>query len=205
MTCTTPSNSRSCRAASAVNIFRVHSREHQPAVHHAGQRQRFEQLRRPGLARQLVPAGERPLGRHGRHDYRLHSYSDAEDQNNTTALNTFAFWATATGGSPRIYGLGAMEAYVRLPGGQASEFYLAQIDAVHAGKTMQIDLWDPGDTGVPSASLKISGSDRQRLCSRPPSGYKAAGEASSSSGVFELQRPGSGSWVSIGPVTTNTG
>ncbi len=27
-----------------------------------------------------------------------------------------------------------------------SEFYLAQIDAVHAGKTLQISLWDPGDT-----------------------------------------------------------
>ncbi len=87
--------------------------------------------------------------------YRLHTHSDAADQNNTTALNSFAIWATATGGTPRVYGNGAMEAYVRLPGGQASEFYLAKIDAVHAGKTMQIDLWDPGDTGALSASLEI--------------------------------------------------
>ena len=48
-----------------------------------------------------------------------------------------------------------MEAYIRLPGGQASEFYLAQIDAVHAGRQVQIDLWDPGDTGALSASLEI--------------------------------------------------
>ena len=40
------------------------------------------------------------------------------DQRNTTALNAFAFYATASGGTPRIYGIGAMEAYVRLPGGQ---------------------------------------------------------------------------------------
>jgi hypothetical protein len=87
--------------------------------------------------------------------YRLHTHSDAANQDNTTALNAFAIWATASGGTPRVYGNGAMEAYVRLPGGQASEFYLAQIAAVHAGKTMQIDLWDPGDTGNLSASLQI--------------------------------------------------
>ena len=91
--------------------------------------------------------------------YRVHTYStDASapaDQDDTTALNSFAIWATAIGGTPRVYGNGAMEAYVRLPGGQASTFYLAQIEAAHAGKTMVIDLWDPGDTGVLSASLEI--------------------------------------------------
>jgi hypothetical protein len=40
-----------------------------------------------------------------------------------------------------------MEAFVRLPGGRSTEFYLAQIDAEHAGKTMVIKLRDPGDTG----------------------------------------------------------
>lgn len=91
--------------------------------------------------------------------YRLHSYStdfgSPNDQNDTTALNAFGFYATSAGGSPRIYGIGAMQAYIRLPGGQASEFYLAQIEAVHAGKTMVISLWDPGDTGALSASLQI--------------------------------------------------
>ncbi len=87
--------------------------------------------------------------------YRLHSYSTGGDQDNTTALNAFAFYASASGGSPRVHGLGAMEAYVRLPGGKSSEFYLAQIDAVHAGKTMVINLWDPGDTGNLAANLQI--------------------------------------------------
>ncbi len=91
--------------------------------------------------------------------YRVHTYStDAtslNDQDDSTALNAFAFYANATGGTPRIYGVGAMEAYVRLPGGQASEFYLAQIEAAHAGKTMTIQLWDPGDTGSLSANLQI--------------------------------------------------
>ncbi len=91
--------------------------------------------------------------------YRLHTYSTDKsalnDQDDATALNSFALYASASGGTPRVYGIGAMEAYVRLPANQASEFYLAQIDAVHAGKTMVINLWDPGDTGNLSASLEI--------------------------------------------------
>jgi Flp pilus assembly protein TadG len=98
-------------------------------------------------------------GLSGGNTYRLHTHStdpgNASDQRSTTALNNFAIWATASGGTPRVYGIGAMEAYVRLPGGRRSEFYLAQIDAEHAGKTMVINLWDPGDTGSLSASLEI--------------------------------------------------
>lgn len=89
----------------------------------------------------------------------MHTYSkdpdNPNDQRNTTAMNAFAVWATANGGSPRVFGLGAMQAYVRLPGGVSSEFYLAQIDKEHAGKTMVISLWDPGDTGNLAANLQI--------------------------------------------------
>lgn len=91
--------------------------------------------------------------------YRLHTYStdpsSATDQDNSTGLNTFALYASASGGTPKIYGIGAMEAYVHLPANTTSEFYLAQIDAVHAGKTMEINLWDPGDTGNLAAQLAI--------------------------------------------------
>lgn len=91
--------------------------------------------------------------------YRLHTTStDAAaplDQDDSTGLNAFAFYAASTFGSPRIYGLGTMEAYVRLPGGTRSSFYLAQIDAVHAGKTMILDLWDPGDTNDLNATIRI--------------------------------------------------
>ncbi len=91
--------------------------------------------------------------------YRLHTYStdlsSPNDQNNSTGLNTFALYASSASGTPRIYGIGAMEAYVHLPANTVSEFYLAQIEAVHAGKTMEINLWDPGDTGRLPASLQI--------------------------------------------------
>jgi hypothetical protein len=100
-------------------------------------------------------------GLSGGNTYRLHTYStdptSDSDQRNSTTANNFAIWSTADGGTPRVYGLGAMVAYVRLPSGRATEFYLAQIDEEHAGKTMAISLWDPGDTGSLNASLEILG------------------------------------------------
>jgi len=82
--------------------------------------------------------------------YRLRTSStdpgNSTDQRNSNAMNSFALWSKASGGSPRIYGLGAMETYEPLPKSASSTFYLAQIDDVHAGKTLVISLWDPGDT-----------------------------------------------------------
>jgi hypothetical protein len=100
--------------------------------------------------------------------YRLHTTSriftnpsggsldGSDNQTDATGLNAFAIWTTSSGSkAPRVYGLGAMEAYFPLPGNQTSIFYLAQIDAVHAGKWMDIDLWDPGDTGDLTATLSF--------------------------------------------------
>ena len=80
------------------------------------------------------------------------------DQRNTNGESTFALYAAASGGAPRIYGLGAMQMFTPLSsagGTVTSEFYLAQIDAVHAGKTVEIKLWDPGDTNPLAANLQI--------------------------------------------------
>ena len=135
--------------------------------------------------------------------YRLHSYStdtsSLNDQNNTTALNAFAFYASSASGSPRIYGLGAMEAYVRLPRNQVSEFYLAQIDAVHAGKTVVINLWDPGDTGSLSASLQIL---KPTGTGFTPAAFDYQGTAGSTGAASGCSgRSGTGQYS----VTTNTG
>jgi hypothetical protein len=94
--------------------------------------------------------------------YRLHTTStdpsNVAQQRNTTGETSFAVYASATGGTPKVYGLGAMQMFTPLSasgGSTFSEFYLAQIDAVHAGKTMEIKLWDPGDTNPLSANLQI--------------------------------------------------
>lgn len=77
------------------------------------------------------------------------------DQRTANAQNSFALFAKASGGAPQVYGLGAMESFSPLPGGSSSIFYLAKIEAVHAGKTVVIGLWDPGDTGALSANVQI--------------------------------------------------
>jgi Flp pilus assembly protein TadG len=94
--------------------------------------------------------------------YRVHTTStdplDATAQLGVDGENSFALYVGASGGTPRIYGIGAMQAFTPLSASGSpvsSEFYLAQIDAVHAGKTVEIKLWDPGDTNPLSASLQI--------------------------------------------------
>jgi hypothetical protein len=89
--------------------------------------------------------------------YRLRTASTDASYNDSNGHNSFAIWAKANGGSGsvKVYGIGAMQAYTPLNGGGASVFYLAQIDAVHAGKTVSISLWDPGDTGNLTADLRI--------------------------------------------------
>jgi hypothetical protein len=73
------------------------------------------------------------------------------DQASANGENSYAIWAS----SGKVYGIGAMQSFSPLPGAATSEFYLAQIDAVHAGKTVVISLWDPGDTGSLTGSLAI--------------------------------------------------
>lgn len=59
-------------------------------------------------------------------------------------------FSIAVSGGGTIYGSGAMETYANVTSGSQS-FYLAQIDqAAGAGKTIEIDLFDPGDTAGPS-------------------------------------------------------
>lgn len=127
--------------------------------------------------------------------------SSPGDQDATDAHNNFAIEARATVGlTPRVYGLGAMGAYFAVQGGGSSEFFMAQIDAVHAGKTMVIELWDPGDTNNLQGSLQIL---------RPtPLGYQPAtflwrsDLASASNRASACNNQGSWSTTSV---TTNSG
>ncbi len=72
------------------------------------------------------------------------TWDASDNQSSSSGGNYFGIWTNAGG---RIYGLGAMEATFYLPVGFKSAFYLAQIEAAHAGKWVDIDLWDVGDAG----------------------------------------------------------
>jgi len=63
----------------------------------------------------------------------------------TNAENMWSIEAIASGAAtPQVHGAGRMAVYNNLVSG-LQKFYLAQIDSVHAGKTLEIDLFDPGD------------------------------------------------------------
>ncbi len=103
-----------------------------------------------------------PGGVGGPKIYRVHTTAtdpaNVTQQRGTNAENSFAIYASASSGTPRVYGLGAMQAFTPLKsagGTESSEFYLAQIEKVHAGKTVEISLWDPGDTNPLTASIEI--------------------------------------------------
>ncbi len=120
-------------------------------------------------------------GSGGPNIYRVHTTStdpaNPTQQRGTDAENSFAIYASASSGTPRVYGLGAMQAFTPLKsngGTTSSEFYLAQIDKVHAGKTVEISLWDPGDTTPLTASIEIEIPDGASSWTATPVTYTAS-------------------------------
>lgn len=89
-----------------------------------------------------------PAGR-----YRIQASTNDDANLTTNAENMWGFQVADSSATPRVYGSGAMGAYTNLPTGTQA-FYLAKIGAEHAGKTVQIDLFDPGDVGG-DATLRI--------------------------------------------------
>lgn len=66
---------------------------------------------------------------------------------NVGAANRFSLEVTSVGAGPRVYGSGRMAAYTNMQAGTQA-FYLAQIDSIAGkGKSLEIDLYDPGDVG----------------------------------------------------------
>ena len=77
--------------------------------------------------------------------YRVQVTTNSPSNASIVAKNLFSIQAEANNGAlARVHGAGRMCAYNSLPAG-TSRFYLAQIAAVYAGKTMVIRLFDPGD------------------------------------------------------------
>ena len=76
--------------------------------------------------------------------YRLNVTTNVAGNNSTNAENMWSAWVKSSSGASQVYGQGRMVTYTNLLGG-TQRFYLAQIAAVHAGKTMEIKLFDPGD------------------------------------------------------------
>jgi hypothetical protein len=80
---------------------------------------------------------------------------NVNDQKGTSGSNKWGLRAVSSDPTykAQVYGLGRMALYANVLNG-TTLFYLARIEAVHAGKTMVIQLFDPGDaTG--NSSIQI--------------------------------------------------
>src|SRR5437867_3028867 len=72
--------------------------------------------------------------------------------NNENATNGFGIQVSSTAGpGGRVYGQSRMCAFIVV--NNTSVFYLAQVEAAHAGKTLEIRLFDPGD--ITNTTLKV--------------------------------------------------
>lgn len=75
--------------------------------------------------------------------------------------NQFSVRATLTGTTqPSLYTVGDISLFNNLPGQSGNinaDFYLAQIEAIHAGKTLEVSLFDPGDGQSGSYYANIRG------------------------------------------------
>jgi hypothetical protein len=119
--------------------------------------------------------------------YRLHTttsapagQSDPVNQKTANGEQSFAILASDTQGGallPTVYGLGAMQMFTPLTAGTStvnSEFYLAQVARFYAGKTLELNLWDPGDTNTLSATLQVLIPTSPTTYSAAPFTYSAA-------------------------------
>ena len=124
--------------------------------------------------------------------------SDATINASTDAENMFSIMATG-GGSADVHGSGRMAAYNNLGAG-TQKFYLAQIDQTAAGKTLEIDLFDPGDVSG-GAWLRVLDPDNNAY-NPVPFSYTADANASSGhqsgSGITCIQTNG-GSTAGLTP------
>lgn len=68
-----------------------------------------------------------------------------------SAANRYAIRATTSTGAVRVSAYGDMSMYNNVAAGNAT-FYLAEVDPVHAGKTLEISLYDPGEVSKTSTT-----------------------------------------------------
>lgn len=66
--------------------------------------------------------------------------------------------STSTTGQPRVYALADMSMFNNASTATA-DFYLAEVDQIHAGKTFEVSLFDPGDGQSGNAYLSIKRPD----------------------------------------------
>ena len=136
--------------------------------------------------------------------YRLNVRTSDPANAGIGAENLFSIHVASSGGIARVYGNGRMAAYTNLTGAAGGQdFYLAQIGAQYKNKTLQIDLFDPGDVGG-NATLFILSPDGNSYnnvtFSYQADGQCVNGRSDSCSG--NGSRPSRPPWLARGAAST---
>lgn len=63
---------------------------------------------------------------------------------NTGGNNSYSVGVSTNGNPARVYAINDMSIFTNAPSGTAT-VYLAEVDPVHAGKTLQLNFYDPGE------------------------------------------------------------
>ncbi len=84
--------------------------------------------------------------------------------------------STSTTGQPRVYALSDMSMFNNAATSTA-DFYLAEVDQIHAGKTFEVSLFDPGDGQSGNAYLSIKRPDG----TIPSCSYRIRGQTTTTS------------------------
>ena len=126
--------------------------------------------------------------------YRLNVQTSDSANDAIAAENLFSIHVTG-GAQPRVYGAGRMAAYNNLEAG-TQRFYLAQVEDRHAGKTLDITLFDPGDVSG-DAFLRIYSPDGNSydyavFDYTADSACTTASDACSATGRTQIKTHGSG-------------
>ena len=130
--------------------------------------------------------------------YRLNVSTKGSDSspNSGNLTNQFALQATVSSGTaPKVYGLGAMSIFANMNTG-TTNLYLAQIAALHAGKTMEIRLFDPGDA---------NGNASMQFLMPTSSGWSATNFTYYDAGADGTLNPGASALTSTLTTTSNGG
>lgn len=80
---------------------------------------------------------------------------------------------------PRVYGRDAISVYANTSAGVAS-FFMAEIEGEHNGKTLELELWDPGEGGSKIEFLKPTGTNSWAATSFSWNSYNNNGSSHSS-------------------------
>jgi hypothetical protein len=127
-------------------------------------------------------------------------------------LNRWSLRATTSGGpDPRVYGLGDMAIFANVDGAVGNtEFYLTEVEELHAGKTLVIELFDPGDAKGNHSVEIIDPSGNNPPCTWQANQHNGSGKESGTETtcVIDTSKSGGGGkfnnwlltiWVTLPP------